>query len=85
MTGAVLVLGLLVTFIMVKDTKVDRNYIKNEKGELERRQVKVAEDEEPNDDGSDVDLGIPEVVDGTVGFVKGLTLSCWGKTKLLVR
>ena len=37
MTGAVLVLGLLVTFIMVKDTKVDRNYIKNEKGELERR------------------------------------------------
>ena len=37
MTGAVLVLGLLVTFVMVKDTKVDRNYIKNEKGELERR------------------------------------------------
>lgn len=49
MTGVVLVGGLLVTVFMVKDAKLDKNYVKNDKGEVKRVRVKVAKDEEPND------------------------------------
>lgn len=41
----------------------------------------MAEDEDPNDTGSDIDLYIPE----TYRFFKGVGLSCWGKTKLMVK
>ena len=85
MTGIVLVVGVLVTFFMVKDTKLDKNYVKNEKGEIKRQKIKIEHDEEPKDDGSDIDLHIPEVVDGTLDFVKGLSLNCWDRTKLLLK
>lgn len=49
MTGIVLVCGILVTVFMVKDAKLDKNYVKNDKGEVMRIKVKVAKDEEPND------------------------------------
>ena len=41
MTGLVLVIGLLVTCFMVKETKVSRNYVKSEDGKVTRRKVKV--------------------------------------------
>ena len=82
MTGVVLVGGLLITIFMVKDKKPKRDYVKDEQtGEVKRHATKVAEDEDPNDTGSDIDLYIPE----TVAFFKGVTLNCWGKTKLLVQ
>ena len=81
MTGVVLVAGLLITIFMVKDVKPKRDYVKDEKtGEVKRHPTKVKEDEDPNDTGSDIDLYIPE----TFQFFKGVTLTCWGKTKLLV-
>lgn len=82
MTGVVLVAGLLITIFMVKDKKPKRDYVKDEQtGEVMRHATKVAEDEDPNDTGSDIDLYIPE----TVAFFKGVSLNCWGKTKLLVQ
>ena len=82
MTGFVLIAGLLITIFMVKDKKPKRDYVKDEKtGEVVRHKTKVGKDEDPNDTGSDIDLYIPE----TVQFFKGLKLSCWGKTKLLIK
>ena len=57
MTGLVLVCGLLVTVFMVKEQKVHRHYVKTESGQLERRKPRIAKDEDPEDSGSDVDMG----------------------------
>ena len=82
MTGLVLVIGLLVTCCMVKEKKVTRNYVKTEDGKVTRRKAKIDEDEDPDDSGDDVfdKLNpLPETAD----FIKGVSLNCWGKTKLL--
>ena len=82
MTGVVFAGGLLITIFMVKDKPPKRDYVQDEKtGEVKRHKVKVEADEDPNDTGSDIDLYIPE----TAAFFKGVTLSCWGKTKLLIK
>jgi len=82
MTGVVLVGGLLITIFLVKDKPPKRDYIKDDKtGEVKRHKVKVAEDEDPNDTGSDIDFYIPE----TAAFIKGVTMTCWDKTKMIVK
>lgn len=83
MTGVVLVAGLLITIFMVKDKPPKRDYVKDTAtGEVKPHKTKVAKDEDPNDDGSDIDIPfIPE----TAQFFKGVTLTCWDKTKLIVK
>ena len=46
MTGAVLVIGLIVTCFLVKEKKVSRNYVKTEDGKVTRRKAKIEEDED---------------------------------------
>ena len=84
MTGAVLVIGLIVTCFLVKEKKVSRNYVKTEDGKITRRKAKIEEDEDQDDSGDDIfdKLNpIPETAD----FIKGISLNCWGKTKLLFK
>lgn len=83
MTGFVLVAGLIITIFMVKDKKPKREYIADKAtGEVKRLKTKIAKDEDPNDSGSDIDIPfIPETAD----FFKGVGLSCWGKTKLILK
>ena len=45
-----------------------RHYVKTESGQLERRKPRIAKDEDPEDSGSDVDMGFSgdhEVVQGS--------------------
>ena len=85
MTGLVLVVGILITIFMVKETKIERNYVKTKDGELVRQKTMIAEDEDPDDSGDDIIEKIVAPVPETVEFIKGVTLSLWDQTKLLYR
>ena len=60
MTGIVFFLGIFVVVFMVKDRKIPRTYTENEKGEVRRHPEKLQKDDDENDTGSDLDIGMPE-------------------------
>ena len=85
MTGVVFVLGLLITCFLVKEKKVQRNYIvSDDKKKVVRHKDKIALDEDPNEN-SDEESYTHVIVPATYKFVRGVTLSCWDKTKLLFK
>ena len=79
MIALVTVLGLFTSIFLVKDRKVPRNYVADEKGDLRRHPQKLQVDDDENDTGSDVDLGIP---DGCM-VVKAKKKNHWENYKLL--
>ena len=79
MTALVLVLGLFVSCFLVKDRKIPRNYVKNEEGEVVRHPQKLQVDDDENDTGSDVDIGLPE---GTL-VIKAKKKNAWENYKLI--
>ena len=85
MTGIVFVLGIIITCFMVKEKKVQRNYImSDDKKKVVRHKDKIALDEDPNEN-SDEESYTHVIVPATYKFVRGVTLSCWDKTKLLFK
>ena len=85
MTGVVFVLGLLITCFLVKEKKVQRNYIvSDDNKKVVRHKDKIALDEDPNEN-SDEESYTHVIVPATYKFVRGVTLSCWDKTKLLFK
>ena len=60
MTGLVFFLGIFVVVFMVKDRKIPRNYTEDEDGTTRRFPEKLQKDDDENDTGSDLDIGLPE-------------------------
>lgn len=56
--AGILVIGFLTSFMLVKDKKISRIYANNDEGKPERVKEVVHHDEDPNDTGSDLDLGL---------------------------
>ena len=53
-------MGLIVSIVMVKDRKVKRNYSKDSTGVVRRHAEKLARDENEDDTGSDIDMGVQD-------------------------
>ena len=73
---------------MVKDRKVPRNYTKDEDGQERRYPEHLQVDDDENDTGSDIDIGLPP---GTM-VTKAKKKNCceqisllWGQKKLAVK
>ncbi len=82
MGAIVLVFGLLVSCLFVKNKKVKRNYVKDDKNKVKRIKVSTSIDEIPEDSGEyEIDNPLPEAYE----FIKGYGLTLKGKTKLLFK
>ena len=78
--GIIFFLGLFVVFFMVKDTVVPRTYVMDKDGKMKRWPQKLQVDDDENDTGDEVDLGIP---DGAI-VAKAKKKNCCGKVKLIL-
>lgn len=59
-SGGILVVGLFVSIVMVKDRKVKRNYVKDSQGVVRRHAQKLEKDDRDSDTGSDIDMGVQD-------------------------
>lgn len=88
MTGIVFFLGIFVVVFMVKDRKIPRTYTKDDKGVKRRHPEKLQKDDDENDTGSDIDIGLPDGAYMTKAKNKnvcGQIKLIWGQKKLAVK
>lgn len=79
MTGIILFLGVFVAIVLIKERKVPRTYCEDHEGTVKRHPHKLQKDDDENDTGSDIDIGIP---DGCV-VIKAKKKSSWETYKLI--